>query len=432
MKRRNLLKALASAPIFGSPLLAGASKKTTRLGKGGPTKKLVVLFQRGGCDGLNMLVPVEPTQNGYYHNLRPTIGLGSNNLSNVNGSGFFAVHAALNPLVPLINAGNCTMVHAVGYPNPDRSHFEAQSFFETAVPGSGLLDGWLNRYLSTTQGPGQGLIRGISIGWNIPQSVTGTVPVPVSTNFGTAELEVDPQLNGADADAYRQKIRDALALPPTAGNDDVYSTGNKIFDMIDSFQDRNLNNYAPENGAVYPSTGLGNRIMHAAQMLKDDVNPLGIEVVAIDQGGYDTHSNQLNPNSPGNPANGQAYLFTDLAQSMAAFYQDMGSVRMDDILFVVVSEFGRRAYENNSYGTDHGSASVAVIMGNAVGGGLLNGDGNWPGLHQNDLLHGGDLDWVTDYRDIYWEILSSHMGVSNADLAAIIPGHAYTPVGVIP
>jgi len=431
LKRRTFLKALGGSAAFGGALSAtAASRQRHRVGKGGTIKKLMVLFLRGGNDGLNTMIPVESTEYNHYRNLRPDVGLNDNLLVDVPGSsGFFALHPSLSPLVPYIQAGHASLIHAVAYPNSDRSHFESQAYWETGVPGMGSLDGWLNRYLSNTTGPG--LIRGVSIGSNIPQSVSGTVPVPVSNNFGTSTIDVDPDLNSSDSDAFRQKLRDTYALSATPGNADIYNTGNRIFDMIDAFADRDFGSYMPENGAVYPDSSLGRRVAHGAQMLKDDPSFLGVEIVTTDTGGYDTHANQLQAANPTNPNQGHARLLRQLAQSMAAFYQDMGDIRMQDTAFMVISEFGRRAYQNDSFGTDHGIGGLALVMSGSstVNGNLVNGDGDWPGLAPGDL-DGGNLDWVTDFRDIYWDILAGHMGLDNTTLNTILPGHIHTPVGM--
>ncbi len=426
MKRRIVLKALAGGAL-ASPLLMGKPSRRVKVGKRGGLKKIVVVFQRGGSDGLNTMIPVDPTEYARYRGLRPNLGLPLNSIVSIPGNGFFGLHPALSDLVPIIQAGNLSMVHAVGYPSPDRSHFESQSYFETAVPGNGLLSGWLNRFLSNTSGPG--LIRGIAIGYNIPQSVTGSLAIPVSTNFGLTNIETDYRLQGVEVDAYEQKLRDLFALSPTPGNTELYSTGNKIFQMIDSFANRNLNDYVPENGAVYPDTSFGRRVSHAAQMLKDDTTFLGIEVVTIDQSGYDNHAGQLDPANPTDPEGAHARRLVELGQGMSAFYNDMGPTRMNDIIFLVVTEFGRRAFQNNSNGTDHGTGSLAMVMGNPVNGAIINDGANWPGL--TNLFQGNDLMWVTDFRDLYGEILSGHVGLDAATINNIIPGHTYSPVGFI-
>lgn len=425
MKRRNFISALAGGVMLGSQAQGRAPIKIRR--SKGAIKKLVVFFQRGGCDGLNEIIPIESSEFALYQNLRPQVGLPLNNITPIPGSSFFGMHPGLNPLLPIIQAGDLSIFHAVAYPNSDRSHFESQSFYETAVPGNGLLGGWLNRYLANTSGPG--LIRGLSIGYNIPQSVAGTIPVPVSSNFGRVNIDVDQNLDETGAANFRTAVRDIYNLSPTPGNASVYDTGQRIFDMVDSFQDRDLNNYAPENGAVYPDNGFGRSVAHAAQMLKDDGSFLGVEVVTIDQGGYDTHANQIPSNNPADTTMGQGRLLSELALAMSAFYTDMGPTRMADTLFLVVTEFGRRAYQNDSLGTDHGTGSVAMAMGGPVNGSIYNGGANWPGLA--NLRGDDDLDWVTDYRDIYWEILTQHMGVPSGSMNTIIPGHTHNSLGFL-
>lgn len=425
MKRRNFISALAGGVMLGASAKGRAPVRINR--RKGSLKKLVVLFQRGGCDGLNEIIPVDSAEYALYQNLRPNVHIPVGNITNIPGNSFFGMHPGLAPLVPIISAGDLSIFHAVGYPNPDRSHFESQAFYETAVPGNGLMGGWLNRYLSNTTGPG--LIRGLSIGYNIPQSVSGSIPVPVSANFGEVNIEVDQAMSEAERASFRTAIRDMYDLSPTAGNTSVYETGRRIFDMVDSFANRDLDDYMPENGATYPNSGLGRRVSHAAQMLKDDSSFLGVEVVTIDQGGYDTHANQIPAGNPTDTASGQGRLLLELSQSMSAFYTDMGPARMADTLFLVVTEFGRRAYENDSLGTDHGTGSVAMVMGGSVNGSIFNDGSDWPGL--TNLLYDDDLNWVTDYRDIYWEILAQHFGLNSTALNNIIPGHTHTQLGFL-
>ncbi|CAM2065333.1 DUF1501 domain-containing protein [Sulfidibacter corallicola] len=431
IKRRTFLKALAGGMTLGSQALAARSAKPRLRGKGGVVKKLVVVFQRGGNDALNTLVPVDATQYNLYRNLRPTLGFTTNQLSPVPNNSFFRMHPALNPMSGLISGGDLSMIHAVGYPDSDRSHFESQAYYETAIPGNSLSSGWLNRFLQNSTSPlnPEPPIRGIHIGSNIPQAASGQVSVPVSNNFGRLRLEVDGALDDTREAALREEIRNIYNLDITGSNDRVYGTGRKIFQMLDNFADRDLDDYVPENGAVYPDSRLGERVAHAAQMLKDD-NPLGIEVVTIDQGGYDTHAGQVNPNNLTSLDTPHMELLDELSRSMVAFYQDMGATRMDDILFLVVTEFGRRAYQNDSNGTDHGTGALAMVMGGPTNGQMINGGGNWPSLAS--LYRGHDLGWVTDFRDIYWEILRNHMGMNDNDLQAVIPGHTYSPVGFIP
>lgn len=429
MKRRSFLKVLG-AGAAATPLMARTPIGPMKRG-GGSLKKLVVIFLRGGNDAVNTIVPVDPTEFALYQGHRPNIGFTQGQLLSINGTSYFAANPALAPLVNIANTtGDVSFIHCVGYPNPDRSHFESESFYETAVPGNGLLDGWLNRYLQNTAGPG--LVRGIAVGWNQMQSVLGPIPIPISTNFGEISIEDDTGAGGS----ITQQLQNIYASTPTAGNTSVYQTGSQIFQMISSFANRDLSDYLDqgslvhiENGATYPNSSLGSRMMHVAQMFKDDTEFLGVEVATLDHGGFDTHSQQIGAGPA--DANGNHYqILNNLASAMAAFYTDMGPTRMQDICVVAVSEFGRQVPENDSSGTDHGIGGVAIVMAPGVSTTSLGGGGTWPGL--NNLIGNNDsLGWVHDYRDIYWEILTRHMGLDTPTTQAIVPGHIYTPLNFL-
>ena len=165
MLRRDFVTGLfSSAALSGKLLGQSSSSNQTPKRKRGGGKKLVVIFLRGGNDGLNTLIPIESTQYQRYQTLRPNIGLPLANISSLNGNPFFGIHPALDPLRSVHNAGHLSFIHAVGYPNPDRSHFESEAFYETATPGNTLIDGWLNRLLQFGPSAG-GLIRGVCIGY---------------------------------------------------------------------------------------------------------------------------------------------------------------------------------------------------------------------------------------------------------------------------
>ena len=419
MERRNFMKMMAACSGVGfvqNKVQARTANAVIRKTAG---KKILVIFQRGGNDGLNTLIPTSSGQHALYMGYRPNIGVPvASTLASTHAQ--FGLHPSLAPLHPIHTAGKLSFIHAVGYPNPDRSHFESESYFETAVPGNTLIDGWLNRYLQFTTGDG-GIIRAVAIGSTAPQSVMGAIPVPTSENFGTLQVGDDSLPEGSPPPGELQLILEQIHdLTPTTGNIGLYETGQKIFQMVESFSDRNLDTYIPENGAVYPDTYFGWRVKHAAQMLKDDPTALNIEVATVDMGGYDNHAQQT-------AEGGHPDLLAELASSMAAFNTDMGA-RMNDVLVLVVSEFGRRVLENDSAGTDHGTGGLAMVMTNQASGQVCLGSG-WPGLESNSL-YDGDLAWVNDYRDIYWEIMNTHMGISTSDLSSIIPGHTHTPLGI--
>ncbi|MCB1050387.1 MAG: DUF1501 domain-containing protein, partial [Acidobacteria bacterium] len=349
MLRKDFVTAMISAPALTRALASGNPQKPRR-NKGG-TKKLVVVFLRGGNDGLNTVIPIESTQYARYAALRPRIAIPIQNVVPLQGTSFFGLHPSLQPLQPIYNNGHLCFIHCVGYPNPDRSHFESEAYFETATPGNTLVDGWLNRLLQFGPSAG-GLIRGICIGSQLPQSLLGSYSVPVSSNFGNIIIGGDDE----NPHEGNQILESILSGTPTPGNEAVYATGNAIFQMVNNFSDRNYNNYVPENNANYyeSSAQIGRRMRHAAQMLKETPSPLNIELAVIDTGGYDTHSGQV-VGAPERTDVGHGSLLRDLARAMKAFYTDMGPTRMQDIAVMVISEFGRRAYDNDSNGTDHGT-----------------------------------------------------------------------------
>ncbi|PIE91575.1 MAG: hypothetical protein CR997_00350 [Acidobacteria bacterium] len=414
MKRRDFMKMLAAGSAMSGLGLHSQAAPTAPRSNG---NKLLVIFQRGGNDGLNTVIPIEASQYALYQSLRPNIHIPMADILPTSHN-HFGLHPQLAPLQPIHAAGHLSFIHCVGYPNPDRSHFESMAFLETAVPGNTLLQGWLNRYFQNTTGPG--VIRGVCVGSTSPQSMMGDIPIPTSTNFGTMQVGDDTlqgnDLPPGDLQNILEQIHD---LTSTSNNELLYDTGGAIFQMVESFSNRNLDEYVPDNNAEYPDTTLGRNVMHAAQMLKDTPTVLDIEVATIDMNGHDTHAQQVNKHED---------LLADLASSMAAFYTDMGSL-MSQTLVLVITEFGRRAYENDSAGTDHGTGGVAMVMNHNVNGDVLMG-GAWPGLEEENLYLGDDLNWVSDFRDIYWEIMATHLGVSSTALQNIIPEHSYSPLGI--
>jgi uncharacterized protein (DUF1501 family) len=158
--------------------------------------------------------------------------------------------------------------------------------------------------------------------------------------------------------------------------------------------------YSPENGAQYPETEFGRQLMQLGQMIKADV---GLEVAAIDFDGWDHHDGELGilPS-----------MLQEFSNALAAFNQDMGD-RMNNITVATMTEFGRRAYENGSVGTDHGHGSVMLAMGKNVNGGQVYVD--WPGLQQHQLYEQGDLDVTTDFRQVLGELLDKRGGGTDFD-----------------
>jgi uncharacterized protein (DUF1501 family) len=394
------LVGMSTVPAF----LQRAIAATPAAGK----KQLVVLFQRGAADGLNIVVPfAEPN----YYRLRPTIAIPQPKRGSTGGDaaidldGYFGLHPAMAPLVPLFQQNQLAVVHAAGSPDPTRSHFDAQDYMESGTPGvKATEDGWLDRAIGTIPEENASPFRAVAMGPNLPRMLhgsTGAIALPDLRQF-----KVQPQSaamasvaqSGFEA-MYAQSVDHAL-----------HGTGTETFEAIDLLKKIDMAKFPPENGADYPKSALGQRLQQIGVMIKADI---GVEVLFVDCGGWDNHVNE-------GGAQGQlANLLRDLGQSLVAFHQDMGD-RMGNVVVVTMSEFGRTARENGNRGTDHGHANCMFVMGGDVKGGHVYG--KWPGLEEHQLNEGRDLALTTDFRSVVGEILTKHLGVK--DLAPVFPGFA--------
>ena len=372
-------------------------------------KQLVVLFQRGAADGLNIVVPfAEPN----YYRLRPTIAIpqpkrGATDTV-VDLDGFFGLHPSLAPLEPIFRKNQLAIVHAAGSPDPTRSHFDAQDFMESGTPGvKATGDGWLDRALQTIPEDHASPFRAVAMGSNLPrmlQGNTGAIALPDLKQFKimpqTAAMNNVAQ-GGFEA-MYAQSVDHAL-----------HGTGAETFEAIDMLSKIDTSKFPPENDAVYPNNRLGQSLQQIGQLIKANV---GVEVLFVDCGGWDNHVNE-------GAAQGQlSNLLKDLGQTLAAFNQDMGD-RMENIVVVTMSEFGRTAKENGNRGTDHGHANCMFVMGGAVKGGHIYG--RWPGIDDHQLNEGRDLALTTDFRQVIGEAVARHMG--NKNLADVFPGYDNQP-----
>jgi uncharacterized protein (DUF1501 family) len=411
MQRRVFLKsgALALVTIGLSPrfLRRAALLAETRAAARG--KVLICLFQRGAADALNVLVPHGDP---FYYTLRPSIAIARPargvDETAIDLDGFFGLHPALAPLAPLYARGMLAPVHAVGSPSSTRSHFDAQDFMETATPDvKSTHDGWLNRLLAASDATANArlasathpaALRGVALAAQAPRAFDG--PLPTVALRSLDELRI--RANGADASRLEQ-------LYTAAGADLVHGAGAEAFEAIRALRAADPDQYAAANGAEYPSSEFGRRLRQIAQLVKADV---GMEIAFADVGGWDTHVNQ-------GGATGQlASRLDDFARSIAALVTDLGD-RMDDVVILTMSEFGRMARENGNRGTDHGHAGALFLIGGQVKGGKVYG--RWPGLAAEQLYEGRDLALTTDFRSVFAEVATRHMGASRLD--AVLPGY---------
>jgi uncharacterized protein (DUF1501 family) len=388
---------LSAMPAFLQRAIAATPATTGK-------KQFVVLFQRGAADGLNIVVPFgEPN----YYRLRPTIAIpqprrGGSDAA-IDLDGFFGLHPSLAPLEPLFRQNQLAIVHAAGSPDPTRSHFDAQDFMESGTPGvKATEDGWLNRALEVAPEENASPFRAVAMGANLPRMLHGSASAIALPDL--KQFKVMPQTAGMGAAVeggfeamYAQTVDHAL-----------HGTGTETFEAIDMLRKVDPTKYAPENGAQYPTSRLGQNLQQIGQLLKANI---GVEVLFVDCGGWDNHVNE------GGVQGQLSNLLKDLGQGLGAFHQDMGD-RMQDVVVVTMSEFGRTAKESGNRGTDHGHANCMFVMGGNVKGGRVSG--NWPGLADHQLNEGRDLALTTDFRSVLSEVLVKHVGVT--DLKAVFPG----------
>jgi len=369
----------------------------------GGRKKLVVLFQRGAADGLNIVVPHGESA---YYSMRPSIAIprpSNGQLSAIDLDGFFGLHPSLTAFKPLWDQRHLAIVHAAGSPDTTRSHFDAQDYMESGTPGfKGTEDGWLNRAVASLkeQNTKESPFRAISLGPTLPRILLGREPAVAINNInefgvGGRNPNIQPLANTFEA-MYDQSVDAAL-----------HGTGTETFDAVKMLKTADPSRYTPAPGANYPRGHFGDSLRQLAQLLKAD---LGVQVAFADIGGWDHHVNE------GNTQGQLANLLRDFSQSIAAFWTDLGDMA-DDTVLVSMSEFGRTARENGNRGTDHGHANVMFVLGGPVKGGRVYG--RWPGLGPEQLYEGRDLALTTDFRQVLGEAVYRHIG--NRDLQKVFP-----------
>jgi uncharacterized protein (DUF1501 family) len=411
MNRRFFLKsggvALASIGMMGAaPSFLERAVRAQSLA-GGRRKTLIAIFQRGAVDGLNMVVPHGERE---YYDLRPTLAIAKPQSGNAEAAidldGFFGLHPALLPLKPLWDSKRLAIVDAVGSPDNTRSHFDAQDYMESATPGvKSTRDGWLNRYLQSKPDAKATPFRAVSMTQNLPRVLQGRAGALAISNLADFTIR---------AGAYSQSVQGGFeSLYDKSVNDVLGGTGRETFEAVNYLKKVNPAQYKPENGAQYPRSPFGNALLQIAQLIKAGV---GLEIAFTDVGGWDTHVNQGN-------ARGQlAFRLTEFGAGLSALAADLGK-RMDDVVILTMSEFGRTARENGNRGTDHGHANAMFMIGNSVRGGRVYGD--WPGLKSDKLYESRDLALTTDFRDVFGEIAARHLG--NTNLTTVFPGYNMNP-----
>jgi uncharacterized protein (DUF1501 family) len=396
---------IGSAPLWLKRALYAADAPSPR------KKILVAIFQRGAADGLNIVVPHGEKP---YYALRPTISVprpASGDKARdaaIDLDGFFGLHPSLGPLKPLFDQHHLAIVDAVGSPDPTRSHFDAQDYMESGTPGlKATSDGWMNRALPKETGR-VSPVRAISLGPLVPRCMRGTNPATALESINAFQVR-NPQAANTFERLYSES-KDPL----------LSAAARETFEAVSMLQAVQKQPYKPTAGADYPRGRLGDSLRQVAQLIKADV---GVEMAFADVGGWDHHVNELGQRaSEGQLAN----LLRDFGQALSAFWQDLGD-RMEDVVAVTMSEFGRTAHENGNRGTDHGHANCMFVMGGPVEGGKVYG--KWPGLEREQLYENRDLALTTDFRDVLGELVARHLG--KATLSDVFPGYEPKFLGLV-
>jgi uncharacterized protein (DUF1501 family) len=340
-----------------------------------------------------------------YYSARPTIAIdrpGAGRDAAIDLDGFFGLHPRLAPLQPLWAARQMAIVHACGSHDGTRSHFDAQDYMESGTPGvKSTRDGWLNRYLHASEHGRATPFRAVALAPQLPRSLQGLAPalaIGQIDRFGIRDGN-----GGALLPSFESEYA-------AAANSLLRATGREAFNAVKMLKDADPQRYTPSNGAEYPRSAFGEALRQIAQLVKADV---GLEVAYAESGNWDHHANE------GGATGTLAARLDDLARGIAALTRDLGD-RMQDVVVMTMSEFGRAVAENGSRGTDHGHGNAMLIVGGGVRGGMVYG--RWPGLAREQRYEGRDLEITTDFRSVFSEVVRGHLGLK--DTRPVFPGFA--------
>jgi uncharacterized protein (DUF1501 family) len=309
-------------------------------------------------------------------------------------------------LKPLWDAGNLAIVHASGSHDDTRSHFDAQDYMESATPGvKSTPDGWMNRYLHAKEHQQATPFRAVALAQQLPRALQGIAPALAIGQIAQFGIRA-----GKASDTVQSSFEAEYAA---AANSVLHSTGREAFDAVRMLRRADPSQYAPANGAEYPRSPFGEALKQISQLIKADV---GLEVAFAESGNWDHHANE------GAAVGILANRLDDLSRGIAALVRDLGD-RMQEVVVMTMSEFGRAVAENGSRGTDHGHGNAMMIVGGGVRGGKVYG--KWPGLAREQRHDGRDLAITTDFRAVFNEVVRGHLGLT--DTSRVFPGFNASP-----
>ncbi len=418
--RRGFIKASGLA-LLGAGLLGGipgflaqtasANKLWTPYKR---RKALICIFQRGAMDGLMAVTPFEDP---YLKQARPALFMNAaksaDSRSLIDLDGTFGLHPSMQVFDRLYRDKQLAIVHGIGSPNNTRSHFDAQDYMESGTPfRKGTASGWLNRAVGLLGHETPTPFSAVSLTPAMPRSLYGEHPAVAVSNLKDFALRGNRRSGPA-----MQAARSFEELYTATASSLLKDTGKETFEATELLRKADVRNYRPANGVVYPNSPLGNALKQIAQLIKMEV---GLEVAFAESNGWDTHFNQGTVNGT------FARNVADLSNSIAAFWSDLEAFQ-DDVTVMTMTEFGRTVAQNGTGGTDHGRASCNFILGNHVAGGQVYG--NIGPLAPENLEDGRDLAVSTDFRNVFSEVASRHLGIQKNE--ALFPDWKSDYIGVM-
>jgi len=418
----------ALSPIFGNPFLA---PRLHAQGVGNP-KKMLVIFMRGGNDGVNTVIPYGDSS--YNTTERPTLYIPPASAHDLNG------HAALHPsmlkMKEVFDTGDLAVMHRIAYQNQSRSHFSSQQFWENAMPSipgaDEIEEGWVNRLIDSDPALANHVIPAASISNNMQVAFRGDRALVHMRTIDSYRLGSDPidlKMIGAapSGGGNGSGLLGVYGRDPDATNydDKLRDTGIAMASSLDALAVAGIDeaSYVPENGATYPnssaSEGFSSRLQTFFRQVKNAVQLLkqtDCRVVGVELGSFDTHSNQ------GTTTGAHSENLHGLSHAFRSVRLDTLNGIWNDTVVLAVSEFGRTSEENGSGGTDHAEASCVFLAGGAVNGGVYNcSPSTWPNGTMFSTGNGRYVAQLTSFLAIYAEIVDQHFGAASA-LNTVIPG----------
>lgn len=421
ISRRQFLKSASLIPLAG--FLPSANSWAYSTGNAGSaSNKLIVILLRGAVDGLSIVAPYGDNQ---YYAVRPTISIGrpGTDAGLLDLDGHFGLNPSLEPLLPFWRSKSLAFVHASGSPDPTRSHFDAQDYMESGVPGVKMIStGWLNRLVQQIPNDNSP-VQALNLGATLPRIFAGPAKVgTASRNLNENKTVLDRPVIGkyfsqlyrdegtdlgrafAEGMSTHKTIENAMAesvAPPEADNSTSTNGQPSIAALMNEQKVASRGAPSPKN---YNSFGV-----QLGKLMNHDPS---IQIAFTDFGGWDTHVNQ------GNGKGQLANKLKPLAEGLSQLAYALGPLYSRTTI-VVMSEFGRTVKENGNNGTDHGHGNAMWLLGGPVAGGKIYG--HWQGLAPNNLYEGRDVPATTDFRDVLCYILNEHLAVSKKSLADIFP-----------